>query len=907
MNLKNYQAKALYWLRRYYDRCRALQEVGDSFPVSTAFTSITAEAYERAGLPYSPVEQVPGIPYVCLRLPTGGGKTLVGCEAIPIVQTELLRLEHSLILWLVPSDAIRKQTLDRLKDRRDPYRIALETSLDSVEVLDIDEALTIQRSVLDGATVIIVATMQAFRRKDVSALLVNRNNGALMSHFENLPSELIEVLDRRPEGDFDYSLVNVFRLRRPFIIIDEAHNARQPLSFETLKRLNPSGILELTATPNTKSEIVTYEGEQVENPPSNVLYSVTAYALKAEQMIKLPIYLRFREPWDALLGDAIALLNKLKDEAEKEEAETREYIRPIMLLQAQPHFQNRTSITVETVKSTLVNQFHIPEEQIAIATGDIRDLDKPENQNVLSPSCKLRFIITVQALKEGWDCPFAYVLFSVAELSSGRAVEQILGRILRMPQARRKVREELNNSYAFVASTRFDAAARALKEGLVHAGFEKQEVDDLIIEQSLPFADAKVTGVRVELQEPIDVTLPISLKDPLPLSVIDAVTWDQKTQVLRIEKTLSEEQTTALAASLVDETNREAFVEALGMRPQSYRKEKSPSELGEIFEVPVLALKQGNLLQQFEADDLNEHIEWSLSDADADLSGFMIPDEKRGIKIDITDAEKLKQDFITAGDAQLKLLQISTEWPLGELVNWLDRSFVHLDLTQAETGVYLTRLIGRLIENRAFTGETLTAHRHRLSKAIEAKIRLLRREARRHALEELLFRDDTTVFVEAAASHLFSPYKYPITSPYEGLPLPRHYYPVIGNLQSRGEEYDCARTIASTKGIKFWLRNISREPEASFWIQTSTDKFYPDFVCKLMNGKNLIVEYKAASYGDKADTDEKERLGQLWAARSKGTCLFLIIKGPSELSKIGDLVHKSLAVALNANFVKLPT
>src|SRR5207253_3183768 len=174
-------------------------------PVATAFTSITSEIYETAGLPYSPVEQVPGIPYVCLRIPTGGGKTLVGCEAISIAQKELLRLDNSLVLWLVPSDAIRTQTLTRLRDRKDPYRIALETGLGSVEVLDIDEALNVQRSVLDGATVIIVATMQAFRRKDVSALSVYKNNGALMSHFENLPLELLNVLERYPDGEYDRS------------------------------------------------------------------------------------------------------------------------------------------------------------------------------------------------------------------------------------------------------------------------------------------------------------------------------------------------------------------------------------------------------------------------------------------------------------------------------------------------------------------------------------------------------------------------------------------------------------------------------------------------------------------------------------------------------------------------------
>lgn len=894
MNLKKYQEKTLDWLGHYYDRCRVLTDAGEPYPAAAAFTLTTSEIYDGPGLPYSPVEQIPGIPYVCLRIPTGGGKTLLGCKAIAVAEKKLLFADNSLVLWLVPSDAIRTQTLTRLQDRNDPYRIALEASLSSVEVLDIDEALTMQRSVLDGATVIVVATMQAFRRKDVSALNVYKNNGALMSHFENLPAELLEVLEPRPEGDFDYSLVNVFRLRRPFIIVDEAHNARQPLAFETLKRLNPSGILELTATPNTKREIVTYDGERVENPPSNVLFSVTAWQLRSEDMIKMPILLKYREPWDALLGDAIALLNKLQDEAAKEKAKTGEYIRPIMLLQAQPHFEKKSSITVETVKAALINQFHVPEQQIAIATGEIRDLDKPENQDVLSPSCKLRFIITVQALKEGWDCPFAYVLFSVAELSSGRAVEQILGRILRMPKAERKIGEDLNNAYAYVASTKFDAAARALKEGLVHAGFERQEIGDLVVDSTLPFKAAKPTGVRVELIEPIDIALPSPLRDSLPVTVIDAVTWNPEKQILRIEKPLNEEQTVDLAMSLVDETNRNALVEALGMQPRAFVKEKSPAELGEKFEIPVLALKQGDFFQQFEADDLSDYIEWSLSDQDAELTGFAIPDEKRVVKIDITDSEKLKQDFLSTGDAQLELLQLSKEWPAGELINWLDRSFSHPELTQAETGIYLSSVVGRLL-NGTFDLATLTAHRYRLSKAIEAKIRTLGRIQKRKALEEFLFQNDSAVFVDSAATHLFSPYKYPYTYAYNGLPLPKHFYSVIGNLANKGEEYECARTIAHSKGIRFWIRNIAREPEASFWIQTSTDKFYPDFVCKLKNRKNLVVEYKAERFGDKEDTDEKERLGQLWAARSNGQCLFLMIRGTNELGKIQETVEKSLA------------
>ena len=891
MKSKNYQDKALEWLTRYYERCRALQEAGDRFPVATAFTSTTAEIY-GSGLPYSPVAQLPGIPYVCLRIPTGGGKTLVGCEAVAVAQKELLRADHSLVLWLVPSDAIRRQTLDRMKNRKDDYRIALETKLGAVEVLDIEEALNMTRATLDGATVIVVATMQAFRRKDTSQLKVYESSGALMSHFENLPAELLSVLEKKAEGNFDYSLANVFRLRRPFVIVDEAHNARQPLAFETLKKLNPSGILELTATPNTKRETVTYEGEKVENPPSNVLFSVSAYALKAEEMIKLPIYLRYREPWDALLGDAIRLLKELQDDADKEQAEGGKYIRPIMLLQAQPEYKDKASITVDQVKKALL-QYDIPEEQIAIATGEIRELEKPENLNVLDSKCKLRFIITVQALKEGWDCPFAYVLFSVAELSSGRAVEQILGRILRMPHTARKKRESLNSSYAFVASTKFDVAAKALKDGLVEAGFEKQEAGDLVVEPTLPLGETQKQNVS---SEPVTVILPASPASALPLSVIDAVSWDAKAKTLRIEQVLTTEQETALVESFADTKTKALVTEACrqraGRSPMIAPRPQSPAQRGEVFEVPVLAVKQGNFFRAFEEDDIDDAMEWSLSEADAELPGFLIPTEQRGIKIDITDSEKLQQDFIPLNDAQQQLLSVSAAWPVGRLVHWLDCSFAHPELTEAETGIYLTRLLGKLIDERKLPAETLTAHRHRLSKAVSEKIKSLRREARHNVLETMLFKEASApVYVTAAATHRFDPNKYPYIRRYDGLALPKHYYEVIGDLNS--EEYECAKAIAYCDGMEFWVRNLERESESSFWIQTSSDKFYPDFVCKLKNGKFLVVEYKGSHLAGNTDTDEKERLGQLWEARSNGQCFFLMIKGTNEFSKITELVSKA--------------
>lgn len=897
MDIKQYQQTSLHWLRRYYQKCRIMQEAADTFPASTAFTSVTAEIHEGQGLPYAPVKQVPGIPYVCLRIPTGGGKTLVACEAVSVGVKDLLQKDRALILWLVPSDTIRSQTLSRLQDNADPYRQSLDTNLGNVAVLDIDDATRMKRALLDSHTVIVVATMQAFRRKDMSALNVYKNNGELMSHFENLPAELLNVVEREPEGNFNQSLVNVFRLRRPFVIIDEAHNARQPLSFETLRRLNPSAVLELTATPNLKAQTVKEDGEAFENPPSNVLHSVSAYALKAEEMIKLPIYLRYREPWDALLGDAIGLLKHLDGEARHEEALTQEFLRPIMLLQAQPEYKDKASITVDVVEAKL-KELGIPADEICVHTGDRRGLD---GINVQTRESKVRFIITVQALKEGWDCPWAYVLFSVAEMSSSKAVEQILGRVLRMPKAKRKQRGDLNKAYAFVASSKFDDAAKALRDGLVASGFESQDAEELVIERSL------LPNEEPDTAQPSQAPVTTKLSDvptaALPLDVVDAVTLNHKTGEITVEKPLTKEQEEALVnwadSEKAKDEVRAAVSKRAGRDPGAVRTKSSPASNGVTFAVPVLALKQGEFFHQFEEDDLIERNDWSLSKSDADLPAFTIPTEQRGIVIDIernasTEREKIQSRFLADTDRQQSLFETSMAWPVPKLIMAIARAFPHEGLTDAEMDIWLQRVVSEL-EKRGITLEQMTAHRHRIFKAVAARVKELEKLNRKIAYETLLFGAGAgTVYVSLASVFTFHPDKYPVGERYHGLELPRHYYKEIGAMDG-DEELSCARVIAHDSRIECWVRNLPREPKLSFWIQTSTDKFYPDFVAKLPNGKVLVVEYKGLDRDTTDDTKEKERLGKLWEERSGGQCFFEMVKGPGELGKIQDAIKKAAA------------
>jgi hypothetical protein len=87
------------------------------------------------------------------------------------------------------------------------------------------------------------------------------------------------------------------------------------------------------------------------------------------------------------------------------------------------------------IKTFLLDEMKIPEDEIAIKTAKN---DEIKGIDLLSPKCPIRYIITVNALKEGWDCPFAYVLISVANIGSRLAVEQTMGRIWRRPQASEK-------------------------------------------------------------------------------------------------------------------------------------------------------------------------------------------------------------------------------------------------------------------------------------------------------------------------------------------------------------------------------------------------------------------------------------------------------------------------------------
>ncbi|MEI6125664.1 MAG: DEAD/DEAH box helicase family protein, partial [Pseudomonadota bacterium] len=792
-------------------------------------------------------------PYVCLRIPTGGGKTLIGGLAIERANRSLLFTQHSVTLWLVPSDPIREQTLKALRSPTNLLHQSVYSALGEVTVLEVDEALRVKPAVLNGSSTIIVATMQAFKQEDMERLNVYKQNSEMMPHFEDISDTTIKG---------NHSLVDVLRMRHPFIIVDEAHNQGTALAFETLARFEPSAILELTATPDRSLQ------------PSNVLFSVGASALQAADMIKMPLELVRRENWQDALRDAIACLNKLQGKADDECRETGDYLRPIMLLQAERKDTERETLVPEKVKQSLIDDFGIPEDEIAIATGAA---DEIAGEDILSEKSLKRFIITIDKLREGWDCPFAYVLCSFRNTNSSTAAEQILGRILRMPGAKRKINQELNEAYSFVTSSNFQATVESLRDGLVKNGFERQEAQDLIHageENQQPglFSQmAAITFSAPELPEP--ETIPSVLKNKIEL-VPEAGT-------ITLKGDFTPRQIEALTNVFQTPEGKQSIQQAMVQFKTPCRPpQKAPSELGELFRVPQLAYRQGELWEPFEETHLLQ-ADWQLLDYSCELSEgeFRKPERTpQGGRFSVRE-ERVRFEYFDNIEAQLALFDFHVEWNQAELVSWLERNIPDDTLMPDEKAAFLDKAVTRLVEKRGFTFDELSYAKFRLRTALESKIKEAKKAAMGRVYQALLLKPEQ-FNADASCEMIFQQGRYVYDFLYSGFTdLPKHFYPHIGNLRSEGEEFECAVFIATQlEGVKYWVRNVERKATA-FSLQTSTDRFYPDFICQLEDGKILIIEYKNTRDWDLPENNEKRRLGELWERRSNGKGLFIMPRG----------------------------
>jgi len=863
---KYYQLQAVETLAEFLRRTRALGGPAAAFTQLTSERSGIGQPYFNA--PGFSAPEYAGMPYVCLRLPTGGGKTLLACLTIPVIQRELLQRDKSVVLWLVPSRAIQEQTLKALRDRNHHYRQALENELGPVSVIDLGEALYATQSTYDAQTVVLVCTLQAFRVGDKEGRKVYESSGALHHHFTSLEPSALASLEKTEAGVIAYSLANVLRLRRPIVIVDEAHNARTSLSFDTLARFRPSCIIELTATPAKDAS------------PSNVLTHVSAKQLAAEDMVKLPIRLETHTNWLRLLADAVAMREGLERDVRAEEKISGEYLRPIVLIKAERRDKDRETLTVEVIEKALIEQCKVPADWIVRATGDDRGLDEVD---LFKIDCPVRFVITVDALKEGWDCSWAYVLCSVAEMKSDTAIEQIIGRVLRLPNTKRKQTPSLNRAYAFATSSNFAQAARALEDALVEGnGFNPLEVKDLIV------TPAGVQGT---------LSLPATNDSPSKTINIgiapDTTGWshelnakvivDSKTGSITLTAPLNSAETEQVASGFLMEDHREKFItESHSFAKESETVFTSPAERGIRLAVPQFCVeRQGNL----ELLDETQFLErpWSLREHMNDPvvePGSLQETEAAYGEVGLNEHGKLKWTFGSALADELKLIDVTDHWSDARLVDWLDRNIPHLDLSADETGLFISHLVSAW-QAKGWPLGRQVRERFSLRNVIEERIEVCRRTAKARAFQEVLFSEVSgPVIVSAERLFTFDPDRYPARwiCPRSD-DFKKHYHRQIGELGEKGEEFDCAIFLDSLPEVSTWVRNLERQPDKSFWMPTATDRFYPDFVCKLTDGRTLIVEYKGEHLWSNDDSKEKRFVGERWQERSNGQGLFVMPKG----------------------------
>ncbi|MDP2903762.1 MAG: DEAD/DEAH box helicase family protein [Methylovulum sp.] len=879
---KTYQKQVLSRIEEYFKACHTLPSP------SLAFYSLTT-------MPYNGLSGFSeDMPYFCLRIPTGGGKTWLAAKSVKLINTHLLRSGYSVILWLVPSNQIKEQTLKGLKDLNHPLHAALREAGD-INVLALDEAQSVTAATLNTSTTVIVATRQAFQVENEEGRKVYSDNGALMSHFEALsPEQRSELL--RDDDTVAYSLANALRLRRPFIIVDEAHNSRTELGFDTLAKFNPSGIMELTATPDT------------EKTPSNVLHSVSAVELKTEEMIKLPIRLETEPDWQKCLGYAIACRNELHVLAEQEQRQGAAYLRPVVLIQAEPKRAGFETLDVYKVRDELITNHAIPEHEIVVATGEergLRDCEAGYALGISDPVCPVKFVITQKALAEGWDCPFAYILVSMAAIHSSTAVEQLLGRILRQPDASHRHTPELNRSYAFVVSRYFSETAEALRDRLVSgAGFDRKDLKDFIQATKPDQFDLERLQGRIK-SDPVAVQLSVKpvfkgISKPLKEKLV----WDNGTNTLTINAPLTLKETEELKATVDDLPAQNAIEQAAeSSRTTAITFIQSPSERGEVISVPQLAVYIQGELKLFDETEMLDY-PWDLSLLDATPTADDISKLKNSLKsaesgeLDVTEQGKTFSKFMANLQRNLDLVYVPEHWTETKLAAWFCRQLHDPTVTHESKLAFVSHWLQALLAD--FQLAHINQQKFFIRVLLEQRIDGLRKQAAKSAYQSLLFSDEVRKRVCVGSSYLFDfhPQQYSPSSYYEansseyGFYLfNHHYYPQIGDFDSK-EEFECAcrlDQLAERQKIKFWVRNLVKKPTSSFFFQQATGRYYPDFICKLPDASILIVEYKGKNGWKEAEPDRL--IGGLWAELSGGKCQFIMVT-EKRWDLLGALVDK---------------
>jgi len=877
LSLKVYQQRALSSLAQFLEDAR-LTGPESAFEKNVDPGLVTT---------YKPMPGMEATPYVCLRIPTGGGKTVMGAHIIQASGDAYLERTYPLVMWMVPTTQIKTQTLEAFKDPRHPYRQELDDAFGGkVAVFDVEDFTHIRPADLGTKVCVVISTMAALRVENQDGRKVYEHHEDLESHFAGSVSDL-PYLEQNPSGKAIASFANLLKLHGPLVITDEAHNANTPLSYEVYQRLGAKVVVELTATPEASK--------------SNVLVSVSAFELKVANMIKFPVVLKEHVgQWEAAVGSAVARRNELSKTALGEP----DYIRPILLIQAE---NAKGTATVEEVKRHLIDNEKVPEKAIAIATGDQREID---GVDLFAKDCPIEVIITKQALKEGWDCSFAYVFCSVAQVKSDKDIQQLLGRVLRMPYATRRKQEAMNKAYAHVTTTHFNLAAAELTKSLIDIGFNPLEAVGAVQREPTPGPGLGLQGGANPVPTPPKTTVAVSK----PPDLTNVPERDQGNVVFvpneegkggTVEITGEVDDSTVEAITLAAPAKEREDVAATIERHQIASKAvKAPSQNGAVFSVPRLCVMEQGELEFIESGAVPPGFTWDLLAYPPDLSSLKFNADSQTFEVDLVD-EKVTYTKID-DDVNTYLPGFAKDRTEADLVGWLDQKIRDPAVKQPVLREWVRRAISGLSQDRGFALSQLLNGQFVLRRKLSEQLQLAKVEALKDGFQQALFGDAADVVVSDEPDAMFT-YPadmtlYPAHSYYQGgtYRFRKHYYPFVGDLQWKtaggkvGEEFLCAQAIDQLDEVEFWVRNLV--DRSQFWMPTAKQRTYPDFVARLKDGRLLVVEYKG---GDRYSSDtekEKRMVGELWATKSKGKGVYLMAQLKDEK---GNSVTEQLKAAIN--------
>lgn len=872
MELKLYQQTVINDLEEFIDCLEKTGQIHSAY--EKYWNSKGVSLFDIDGNNYiKPYDNsIKGVPRVTVKVPTAGGKTFIACNALKTIFDSFPLDKPKVVVWLVPSDTILQQTVKNLSDPSHPYRSKIDSHFGSAVKVYEKEAL------LQGASFgptevkeqlsILVLSVSSFASNNKETKRAFQENGYLQQFPQTYqqPERLLPNVD-------ETALMQVINQLNPVVIVDESHNVESGLRIEMLNNINPSFVFDLTATPRDKSNIISF---------------VDAIHLKKSNMVKLPVIVYNHQDTNEVISGAINLQKTLEAKAVLEEKNGGKYIRPIVLFQAQPK-SNDDNITFEKIKEQLIAS-GIPEKQVKIKTSGKDEISK---EDLMSRDCDVRYIITVNALKEGWDCPFAYVLASLANKSSAVDVEQILGRILRQPYVIKHQQELLNFSYVLTSSANFIATLDKIIEGLNKSGFSEKDYrtkEMFQIESKEPttadkgsfedlFKQATTVEIKTVKEDITEVINPETVKEIATSSkaqnqldeIISLATQTNET----FEKTIAQlDQDEIIPTELADTMKsyqiKELFkaeVKDLSL-PAFYIKVKQGSIFND--EGSLQLLSKNLLLKEFALSQQETAIDFTQTSSEM----YSI-DLVEGKKDEYVPEYKKENNIVK--EAFVKYISgLQPEAKINQLAGRILKLIRKVDaIPEPELLKYITAVLNNLDSDKL---AELSHNELFYANRIKAKI---------DQLSELFSEKQFVMLLDKGAIVCKEHFKFPkkITPVKTEKGITKNLYEQEGEMNDF--EKKVINEIANLDSVVFWHRNLDRSK--GFYLNGFINH-YPDFIIKMKNGKIVLLETKGDDR-DNSDSIKKIKLGEKWASKAGDQYRYFMVFNNSKLDGAKSVVE----------------